>query len=189
VHLRPSYPVETSRLRLRPLGEGDLDALVGYHSNPDVHRYLPMEEMDAAAVLDRLTGGTWSRSTLEEEGHILTLGVELAATGELVGDVMLRWVSARDRSGEVGYVLDPRHQRNGYAAEAVDAVLRLAFEVLGLHRVIARIDARNGSSLALSERLGMRREAHLMQNAWVRGAWIDEVDFAMLESEWKDRHS
>jgi len=189
VRLRPNYPVETSRLRLRPLGAGDLDALLGYHSSHDVHRYLPMDAMDAATVLDRLTMGPWSRSTLEEEGQALTLGVELATTDELVGDVMLRWVSSSDRCGELGYVFDPTHEGNGYATEAADAVLRMAFDGLGLHRVITRIDARNGPSLALSERLGMRKEAYLVENIWERGEWSDEVDFAMLEGEWRDLHA
>jgi RimJ/RimL family protein N-acetyltransferase len=147
-----------------------------------------MEAMDADSILDRLTQGNWSRSTLEEEGQIVMLGVELAATGELVGDVMLRWTSSKSRSGEVGYVLNPAHQGHGYGSEAVNAVLRLAFEELGLHRVISRIDARNGPSIALSERLGMRREAHLIENDWVRGEWSDELDFAMLESEWWQLH-
>jgi RimJ/RimL family protein N-acetyltransferase len=123
------------------------------------------------------------------EGQALTLGVELAATCELVGDMMLRWASSSDRSGELGYVFDPSHQGNGYATEAADAVLRLAFDGLGLHRVITRIDARNGPSLALSERLGMRREAYLVENIWERGEWTDEVDFAMLEDEWRDLHA
>jgi RimJ/RimL family protein N-acetyltransferase len=164
---------------------GDLEALLGYHSSPEVHRYLPMEAMDAANILERLTKGNWSRSTLEEEGQLVMLGVELAATSQLVGDVMLRWTSTKNRSGEIGYVFDPAHQGRGYATEAVLAVLRLAFEELGLHRVIARIDARNGPSIALSERLGLRREAHLIENDWVRGEWTDEVNFAMLENEWR----
>ena len=146
-----------------------------------------MDAMDAATVLKRLTDGPWSRSTLEEEGQALTLGVELAATGDLVGDVMLRWVSSSDRCGEFGYVFDPSHQGNGYATEAADAVLRLAFDGLGLHRVITRIDARNGPSLSLCERLGMRKEAYLVENIWERGEWSDEVDFAMLEDEWRER--
>lgn len=188
VDLCPNYPVVTSRLRLRPLKEGDLDALLSYHSSEDVHRFLPMQAMDAENILERIRQGSWSRSTLLEEGQILMLGVELAGSEELVGDVMLRWTSARDRSGELGYVLHPSFGGQGYATEAATEVLRLAFEEMGLHRVFTRIDIRNGPSIALSERIGMRREAHLVENAWLQGEWADEVDFAMLEREWGQLH-
>jgi RimJ/RimL family protein N-acetyltransferase len=35
------------------------------------------------------------------------------------------------------------------------------------------------------ERLGMRREAHLLENEFVKGEWADEFDYAMLEREWR----
>jgi RimJ/RimL family protein N-acetyltransferase len=182
--LRPTYPVRTDRLHLRPLREQDLSALLSYHSNPKVHLYLPMEPMDADAVVGRLREGPWSRSTLEEEGQVLGLGVEVISTGELIGDVMLRWSSSGDRCGEIGYVLHPDHGGSGYATEAAHAVLRLAFDELDLHRVIARIDPRNTAPLRLAERLGMRKEAHLVQNHWHRDGWADEVNFGLLRSEW-----
>jgi RimJ/RimL family protein N-acetyltransferase len=94
-------------------------------------------------VLHRLRHGVWSGSTLEEEGGILYLAVELISSGELIGDMMLRWVSAKDKCGEIGYVVNPAHGGNGYATEAAHAILHLAFNELGLHRMIARIDPRN----------------------------------------------
>jgi RimJ/RimL family protein N-acetyltransferase len=185
--LRPAYPVRTDRLLLRPLNEADLPALLAYHSSPAVHQFLPMEPMDADGVLHRLRHGPWSRSTLDGEGEILCLGVALIATGELVGDVMLRWLSAQDQGGEIGYVFNPAHGSNGYATEAARALLHLAFDELELRRVIARIDPRNAASLRVAERLGMRREALLIQNHWQRDRWADEVDFALLRHEWEGR--
>jgi RimJ/RimL family protein N-acetyltransferase len=143
-----------------------------------------MEAMDVEAVMARFDDGRWGRSTLDEEGDVLVLGVDLVATGELIGDVMLRWSSARDRCGEVGWVFHPEHHGRGYATEAAQAILRLAFDGLDLHRMIARIDPRNTASMKLAERLGMRKEAHLVQNSWQRGEWTDEADFALLKSEW-----
>ena len=55
-----------------------------------------------------------------------------------------------------------------------------------LHRVIARIDARNLASAGVLRRLGMRHEAHLVQNEMFKGEWTDEDDFAMLRSEWDE---
>jgi RimJ/RimL family protein N-acetyltransferase len=140
--------------------------------------------MDATAVRDRLHG-MWARPVLEAEGEALTLGVEIIATGELIGDVILMWHSAEHRGGEIGYVFNPAFAGHGYATEAAHRVLHLAFDDLGLHRVMARVDADNHSSARLAARLGMRQEAHLVKNEWFKGRWSDELDFAILEEEWR----
>ena len=69
---------------------------------------------------------------------------------------------------------------------AVDrAMLGLAFDGLGLHRVVARCDGRNTASVAVMERLGMRKEAHFVENEFVKGEWADEIVHAMLAEEWR----
>lgn len=188
VELRPDYPLTTRRLRLRPLSADDTDDLVAYRSAEDVCRYVPFEPMGPAAVAEKLKAG-WSRREIAAEGDAVTLGIELAGTGRLIGDVMLLLASAEHRRGEIGWVLHPEHSGRGYATEASHAVLHLAFDELGLHRVVARVDARNEASLRLGERLGMRREAYLVSNEWFKGAWSDEVDLALLDSEWDVQHA
>ena len=53
---------------------------------------------------------------------------------------------------------------------------------------MARLDARNTASAKVLERLGMVREAHLRENEFVKGEWTDEVDYAILEDEWRAAH-
>ena len=62
-----------------------------------------------------------------------------------------------------------------------------AFTGLGAHRVVGRMDARNVASARVMERLGMRREAHLLENEYVKGEWTDEVIYAVLDTEWSGR--
>ena len=183
MELAPGYPVRSRRLSLRPLSAADTTALLTYRSRPDVCRYVPFKPMDTAVIAERL-GTVWARTSLNDAGQSLTLGVEATATGELVGDVVLFWHSREHRGGEVGYVLNPEFSGHGYASEAVHRLLGLAFDDLGLHRVVARIDARNEASARLARRLGMRQEAYLMRNEWFKGEWTDELDFALLEDEW-----
>ncbi len=71
--------------------------------------------------------------------------------------------------------------------EAVRAVLDLAFHQLRLHRVSASVDADNLASLALLERLGLRREAHFRRSEWFKGAWVDDIVHAVLRDEWLAR--
>ena len=191
------YPILTERLRLRPLEAADVPDLVAYRSRPEVCRWVPFEPMSEADVLERVRT-IWSRHELTDEGQGITLGVELpgppagpgGASGgrdTIVGDVLLYWTSRAHASGEIGYVLNPDYGGQGFATEAVRAMLEVAFETYRLHRVTARVDARNPGSLALAERLGMRREAHLRENEWFKGGWSDEIDFALLEQEWFGR--
>ena len=181
--LAPEYPVRSPRLSLRPLSAADTTALLAYRSRADVCRYVPFTPMDTAIIAERL-GTAWARTSLNDEGQNLTLGVEVTDTGELVGDVVLMWHSREHRGGEIGYVLNPEFNGHGYATEAVRRLLGLAFDDLGLHRVIARVDARNDASARLARRLGMRQEAYLVRNEWFKGEWTDELDFALLEEEW-----
>jgi RimJ/RimL family protein N-acetyltransferase len=142
--------------------------------------------MDADAIAVRM-GEVWARTTLEAEGDVIVLGAEVIDSGRLIGDVMLHWVSETHRCGELGYVLHPDQGGRGYATEAARAVLQLAFDGLGVHRVVARVDARNLASARLAARLGMRQEARLVENEWFKGGWSDELDFALLEDEWRSQ--
>ena len=61
-----------------------------------------------------------------------------------------------------------RYQGNGYATEAARALVNDAFTNNNAHRVIARCNVLNTASWKLLERLGMRREGHLLQNVWFK---------------------
>ncbi len=183
MELRPSYPVETERLRLSPLTPADLDALLAYRGRADVCRYLPFAPMTADILSARLATDL-GRTEITEPGQALTLGVRRVDTGALIGDVVLFFHSLEHAGGELGYVLAPEAGGQGYATEACAAMLGLAFDQLGLHRVVARLDARNVASARLAVRLGMRQEAHFVRNEMFKGEWSDELVFAVLAQEW-----
>ena len=180
-------PVVSRRLLLRPLGPPDADDLLSYHSLEQTHRYLPMAAFDRDTVATRLVSGPWAKSAVTSQGDALCLGVELGGTGRLIGDVMLMWHSEKLRHGEIGYVINPEHAGAGYATEAAHALLHLAFDQLGLHRVTARILPGNYSSRRLAERLGMRPEAHEVESTLVDAVWSDQLVYAILEREWREQ--
>jgi RimJ/RimL family protein N-acetyltransferase len=181
--LRPTYPIATRRLLLRPYTMDDLEALHAIQSLPEVARYLYWEPRSRDEVREVLARRV-RRPTLEVEGETLVLAIVLPESGVLVGDVNLHWLSRKHRQGEIGFVLHPDHHGQGLAGEAAAVLLRLGFEELGLHRIIGRCDGRNTASAKVMERLGMRREAHFRQNELVKGEWCDELVYAMLAEEW-----
>jgi RimJ/RimL family protein N-acetyltransferase len=184
--LKPDYPIMTDRLILRPYTLDDLDDLYEIQSRPEVTRYLYWGARDQEEVREALEKKIRD-SVLGDEGDALTLAVVLPETGTVIGDVLLVWVSREHRQGEVGYIFHPDHGGRGYATEAAEVVLRLGFEELGLHRIVGRLDGRNTASARVLERLGLRREAHFVQNELVKGEWTDEVVYAMLRDEWRAR--
>ncbi|WP_028934889.1 GNAT family N-acetyltransferase [Pseudonocardia spinosispora] len=177
------YPLRSARLQLRPIVEADARAVLAYRSLPEVCRWVPFEPMSLDDVLSRIHG-SWATRELVGDDDALVLGAHLAATDELVGDVMLRLVSREHRCGELGYVFSPAHAGHGYASEAAHRMLQLAFDELGLHRVIARVAALNTASSRVALRLGMRQEAHLIRSEWFKGSWADELNYAILDDEW-----
>lgn len=179
------HPLRTERLLLRPIDPvGDVDAVHAYASREDVCRYIPWTPRtreDVVAWLPRRTS-----TTLGPGGA--ALAVTLLSTGELVGDVILMWHDEKQRTAEVGYVINPAYAGQGHATEAARVVVDAAFTHLGLHRVVARIDARNPASGAVLRHIGMRQEAVLVENEWFKGEWTTEVDFAVLAREWREHH-
>jgi len=181
---RVAWPQRTARLTIRPVATGDLPAVFAYRSLPDVARWLPEQptsyddwllKLDRAGMLDR------------------TLVVE--RDGELIGDLYLRvedgWAQAevpdpaKDSQAEIGWVLSPAHQGQGYVTEAASELVRICFQDLGLRRVAAVAFADNAASLRIMEKLGMRREALHRQESLHRDlGWVDSVIYAVLRDEW-----
>ena len=158
------------------------------HSDERVVRWLHNDargEDDVRDLLARKIAG----SSLSAEGEWLSAAATEAASGALVGDISLLWSSEEHRAGEIGFIVHPAHHGRGYATEAASALLPFAFDTLGLHRVIGRTEARNVGSARVLEKLGMRLEAHLVENEWVKGEWQSELVYAVLDREWRAKQT
>src|SRR5216683_8057742 len=175
--------LETPRLRLRHFRDADLALFMAYRNDPEVARYQGWEGISEPGA----------RAFLQEQKEIqpgvpsqwFQIAVELKETGMLVGDCALKIEEHDERQAEIGYTLSRAYQGRGIASEAVSCVLEYAFVTLGLHRVIAITACENAGSVALLERLDLRREGHFRQNVWLKGKWRDEFLYALLQEEWR----
>jgi len=186
--LAPTYPLRTERLDLRPYQEDDLEFLHDVQSDAGMTRYLYYGPLTRDEVQGSL-GLKRARHVLKGEGDALQLVAELHGTGERIGEGTLAWRSEEHGGGEIGYLVHPAHQGQGFAIEIGAEMVRLAFEDFGWHRVVGRLDARNAASARVLQRLGMRHEAHLVSNEYVKGEWCDEDDYALLADEWRANRS
>lgn len=180
--------ISTERLRLRPLTKSDLESRsANYQKRTDVVRYLrwevhdhdePAKNLEKRIALDRLA----------HDGDGLIFAVELCATDDsdehrVIGDVSLFVKSAKDAQIEIGWVFHPAVHGRGFATEAATALLKVAFDELGAHRVYAELDAANEASARLCEILGMSREALLRERDHVDDEWRDVAIFGLLDRE------
>lgn len=182
--LHPTYPILTERLSLRPFRDDDLDAFYAIQRRPDVVRYLywePRSRDETREMLERRK----LQTGIDREGEGIHLAAEIRGAPGLVGHFSLFFASQQHQQGEIGFVLHPDQQGHGYGVEGARVMLGLGFEALGLHRIVGRCDGRNAASAGLMERLGMRREARLIENEFVKGEWADELVYAMLDREWR----
>jgi RimJ/RimL family protein N-acetyltransferase len=173
----------TERLLLRRLEPADADAVFAYRSLPEVFRYQNWEPESADDVRSLL------RNLAESEpytpGKWFQFGITLRETGTLVGDCGVQVLESDSRQAEVGITLGPGYQGQGYATEALRAVLDLLFLRLRKHRVFGSVDPHNRASIALMRRIGMRQEAHFVRSLWFKDDWVDDLVFARLENEWR----
>jgi len=162
-------------------------AITAYRGLPEVARFqswdtfrLPDAERliaDQSAVVPD-SPGTW-----------LQLALVAIETRSVVGDCGIHFRADDPRQVELGITLAPGHQGCGLATEALNAVLEYVFDRLGKHRVFAVIDADNEAAASLMRRIGLRKEAHHIENVWFKGAWGSEYVFALLRREWQARRA
>jgi RimJ/RimL family protein N-acetyltransferase len=177
-------PLRTERLLVRTMAMADVDDIHAYQSREDVCRYLPFEPRDHAEVTAKVAQFSIALE-LAGDGDYWQLAIE--REGRVIGDLYFTIKSAKDATGEIGWTLHPDHVGRGYMTEAASALLDIAFGDLVLHRVFAQLDPRNGASATLCRRLGMREEAHFVEDLWFKGEWGDTAVYAILGREWASR--
>jgi RimJ/RimL family protein N-acetyltransferase len=183
-------PIRTDRLVLRLMTTGDIDDIFAYQSRDDVCRYLLYEPRTREVVASKVAEHALA-TTLAADGDYLQLALELPAAeggaARVIGDSYFTISSAEHSRGEIGWTLHPDFWGQGFAHEAASAVLELAFDSLGLHRVVAELDPRNAGSIALCLRLGLREEAFFHEDMMFKGDWADTGVYAILAEEWHER--
>lgn len=153
----PLIEPETPRLRLRQWRAADHAPFAALNADPRVmaHFPAPLSREASDAVAQRC------EALIAERGWGFW-AVETKADGEFIGFVGLHVPIAElpfSPCVETGWRLATAHWGRGYATEAARAALRVGFETLGLDEIVAFTALSNRPSMAVMERLGMRRDA------------------------------
>ena len=156
--------IETERLLLRTFRPSDLEAYAAIRAKPEVVRFLPggAESAARAQEIAARSVALFERLWCEDPGYGPWAAVE-SATGRLIGHLGLRHLPELGGETEILYLLDSAVWGRGYATEGAAAARDYAFGALDLARLIALALPENAASLRVMEKIGMRREAGLIE--------------------------
>lgn len=175
--------LKTPRLTIRDFTSEDIDAIIERATQPEVARFITW---DRAAWAERERVENWIEVqrglSFDSFGSYIEFAINRA--GKNIGCIGIRRISREHKNAEVAWDLDSKQWGRGYATEAALSFIDYCFRSLDIHRISATCDVRNERSYRLMERLGMRREARHLKCTFVRGEWIDELVYAVLEKEW-----
>lgn len=165
--------IETERLSLRTYIESDYLDVFEIYSNPMNCEYLLFD------AWDETNGKELFKKKLESTNYKECLNLAVVFEDKVIGDLVVRFDGMKD-TYEIGYGFNETYHDQGFAYESCKALIEWLFISCNAHRLVAYLDARNEKSAALCERLGMRREAHYIQDFWYKDAWSDSFVYCIL---------
>ncbi|WP_417291471.1 GNAT family N-acetyltransferase [Corallibacter sp.] len=174
--------IETKRTILRPMKQEDAEAVFNYRSDSKTNQFqgwIPKSAEDVNEFINKNPDEfnvpeTWFQLVIIE-----------TISDKIIGDIGIHFSDERNLQCEIGCTLNKEYHKQGFASETLQAVIDYLFTRLEKHRIFASLDPKNESSVNLMKRLGFRKEAHFKQSLWLRGNWVDDLVYAMLQSEWK----
>ena len=173
--------LKTDRLSLLPLHESDIGFMRELMARPESYYY----DSDSAKTNDEIAKECLrycERSKeLPDEGAIRWI---VKSKDVSVGEVHVQCNWEPTREWEIGWHFLPEHWGQGFATEAVKAVIGHVFTNFRINRLAAFLNADNQRSAALAERVGMIREGRLREVRYVRGVYYDEYVFSILKREY-----
>lgn len=182
--------LETERLVLRPLGTGDFEAYYSYTSVPENMVYTifgPFTPEEARKFLE-MYENWWKEDPPRVYEFAITLKKE---NGKMIGNCGLYMDDEKRATAMLGWYIHRDYWNQGYATEAVKALLKFGFEDLELHRIHAECNTDNIASARVMEKVGMRREGHFIKNRFDRVGdrkmWYSEFFYGILREEYLNK--
>lgn len=156
----PALPLpilETARLRLTPLVAEDARLIFPLMADTEVMAFWDMAESDDPDLIARIVEGQVEAMA---QGREVYWTLRTLAEDTFVGVCDLSEIDRRHHRAEVGFMLGRDAWGQGYAYEAMQAVLAYA-ATHGMRRLVARTHLGNHRSDGLLEKLGFEEEGLL----------------------------
>ena len=178
--------LNTNRLIIQEVTWDDLDDIFILESSPEIDEFNTLGIPDNKNVTrEHLRPFIGDQKAEVRKKYCWT--IRLQTTGEFIGLAGMTVTADRFKMGEIWYNLMPSHWGNGYATEVAKRLIRFGFEILNLHRIEAGVATENKRSIKVLEKAGMTIEGIRRKILPIRGDWVDNYHYAILESDSWDR--
>ena len=175
----PFKDLESERLLLRQITSDDVNEVFELRSNPEIMKYIPRP-------LVTTTDEAMAHVKMIQEKIEANEGINWAITLKgnpkmigIIGHYRIRWEHFRS---EIGYMLLPAHQGKGIITEAVQLLIYYGFNEMKMHSLEAIIDPNNDASAKVLEKNNFVKEAHLIQNEFYDGKFLDTIIYSLLSN-------
>lgn len=175
--------IKTERLHIRSVRLSDLQEVHALHSSPDVDKYNTLGIPESLEQTRDLLC-EWVLSSGKSEGKSFICAVE-NEDGSFIGLIALNTGREIYQSAEVWFKYQKEYWGNGYATEALEAMIDFGFDELNLHRIEAGCAVENLGSKKVLERVGMVQEGRKRNNLPLDTSWSDTFEFGMLQTDRK----
>lgn len=172
--------LKTERLILRRLKRTDASDMYEYACRPEVTKYLLWTPHPSKQYTERYLAYIQTRYYI---GEFYDWALTLRDSGKMIGTCGFTSFDFTNGSAEIGYVLNPDYWGQGYAAEAIRAVMRIGFLVFGFHRIEAKFMEDNAQSLRVTEKVGMKFEGVRRDAMFIKGKYENIGVSAILAEE------
>ncbi|GIN39382.1 GNAT family N-acetyltransferase [Heyndrickxia oleronia] len=176
--------IETNRLLIKTFEKHHLNDVYEIYNDDSTCRYL-LHDKWTHENKEREFDKKLNNNQLTKEK---ALSLAVLMNDRVIGDLSIWYTDMKD-TVEIGYTFSKSVSGQGYATEAVIALINHLFEVVKVHRIQANLDARNTASEKLCRRVGMRKEAHFIQDFWNKNEWTDSIVFGMLKTDFNKFNS
>ena len=170
----------SKRLSYKQLSSNDWELFYNLHTDKSVIKYIsnPLSEQQIREKFEtRLL--PWNK---ESDGWLCLVITEVA-TGRNVGLTGFFSTWSANKQAELGFMLNPNYQGNGYGFESTEFMLKLAFNYCQFHKVSATVTKGNDASFGLLQKLGLKLEGVLRENFLLNGSWKDDLKLGILDTE------
>ncbi len=183
INFNPFHNLETKRLLLRKLSNSDVKEVFAIRSNANVMQYIPRPPLqNEAEALEHIT----MINDKIEKNEGINWAITLKGNPKLIGIIGHFRIQPQNYRSEIGYIISPEYHGQGIVTEAIEEIVRYGFEELKLHSIEAIIDPRNLASERALQKNGFTKEAHILENEFFDGQFIDTVIYSLLKRNFKN---
>ena len=168
---------------LRELRTSDAPSLFALLTTEEVSRFIspPPNTVDG---FERFIAWTLQQRAA---GAFVCFAVTINDTA--IGIFQLRQLEAGFTTAEWGFAIGSEFWGSGIFKEGASLVLKFAFDTVGVHRLEARASVMNGRGNGALRKMGGVQEGVLRKSFQRHGEWHDQVLWAILEDDWRDRNA